>query len=181
MMIETTKERKMNFSENGRTLLKILENPKRIGYSREAGEWFDYEDDLDVSNIGWGHKIKKSEIERYQLSDDGITNQEVENLLTSDIAPIEEMLNEKLYSLVQEPNRKSYQNEFDALVIFVYNIGMTAFLNSHVYGFLEEEQDENACKYWAQWCHDRDPITHQEIICEGLVKRRQAEIELFNS
>jgi lysozyme len=173
----------MNISENGLKLLKELENSENVGF--KVDKFYPVKDFLGVWNIAYGHKIGGAEVLGRSKIFNGLTLYEANQLILSDISPIESTLNEKLVIPLSEYSDVIpliiNQNRFDALCIFIYNIGIKAFLNSHVYGFLMEYEAENACTYWLQWCHALDPITHQEVVVEGLENRRKKEVELFNS
>lgn len=157
--------KQMNFSKKGFILLKPLEGFKQKIYMDSSGN----------PSIGYGHKIKKGETFKK------ITEQEGEYLLRQDIAPVEKFINVHLNTIIT-------QNQFDALVIFIYNIGATAFLSSQVFEDLKNKKYDEATKPWSKWVH----ITKYEkcistgerikklIPVEGLISRRETEIQLFN-
>ena len=67
------------------------------------------------------------------------------------------------------------QNQFDALSSFVYNIGPGNFQHSTVLATLNTGDFTNIPTDMMMW----DKVNHQTS--NGLVRRRQAEIDLFNS
>lgn len=69
--------------------------------------------------------------------------------------------------------RELTQNQFDALVSFVFNIGIDAFRTSRMRAQLLENMDELAALQFARWKYDNG----KEI--EGLKNRRAREKELF--
>lgn len=73
------------------------------------------------------------------------------------------------------------QNQFDALVLFVYNIGTTSFLNGSVDDKINARQFKAATDTWKTYCNIRSPITGKLVPIDGLVNRRAAEIKLFNT
>lgn len=134
-------------------------------YLDKAGHW----------TIGIGHKIKPGE--HFTT----LTEAEAFQLMKRDIEPIETFINNYMPKITQ--------NQFDALVIFIFNIGLTAFLNSSVFSNIKDKKFEEATKPWAKWINItqkvKDPQTGEMvkklIPVEGLIKRRAVEINLFNS
>jgi lysozyme len=88
--------------------------------------------------IGYGHKIKPGEKFGTITKGTGIL------ILKEDVKPFEAVLNN--YITV-----KLSQNQFDALIIFMFNIGDTGFLNSTVYKNVKEGKFEEAEIPWAKW------------------------------
>lgn len=155
----------MKFSQKGEGALKKAEGFSEIPYLDKAGHL----------TIGYGHKVKPGEYFR------AITTEQATDLMRKDVAPIEGFINNYL--------PKVTQNQFDALVMFIYNIGATAFLNSSVFSNLKDKKFEEATIPWAKWIHVtekvKDPATGEIvkklIPVEGLIKRRAVEIHLFNT
>lgn len=65
------------------------------------------------------------------------------------------------------------QDQFDALVSFVYNIGAEAFKNSTMLKKLNAGDYEGAAKEFPRWNKSKGKVL------PGLVKRREAERKLF--
>ena len=65
------------------------------------------------------------------------------------------------------------QNQFNSMVSFCYNIGTTRFKTSAVVQALKRGDVENAMRTLLQYRRSNG------IIMKGLVKRRQAEKDLF--
>ena len=65
------------------------------------------------------------------------------------------------------------QNQFDALVSFVYNLGGGAFNNSTLLGMLNAGDYEGAADQFPRWCHDNHKVV------AGLLARRADEKRLF--
>ena len=65
------------------------------------------------------------------------------------------------------------QNQFDALVDFAYNVGNGAFLGSTLLKLLNLGNYKQASLEFNKWTHADGKVL------EGLVKRRQAETDLF--
>ena len=160
------RKRGMIFSNDGMDMLKHLEGFKDKPYIDSGGN----------ASIGYGHKIKKGELFT------SITEAQAELLLRQDIEPLETFLNDRLDTLVT-------QNQFDAVLIFIYNIGTGAFLESHVFQYLKNKQYKKATHPWSEWVNVTEtvkPKTGRKLVkkripVRGLIKRRAAEIELFNT
>ena len=156
----------MKFSEKGVEVLKDMEGFKANPYLCSAGD----------ATIGYGHKIKKGEVFTR------LTETEADQLLRKDVEPIEKFINVHL-------NVPLTQNQFDALVMFIFNIGGGAFLGSSVLQDLKVGKYEEATKPWAKWINvsefHKDQTTGQMvkklIPVQGLINRRAREIELFNT
>lgn len=65
------------------------------------------------------------------------------------------------------------QNQLDALTSFVYNTGIGTFKKSTLLKLLNLHQYDNAAKEFTKW------IYAAGVSLPGLIKRRQAEKELF--
>jgi lysozyme len=71
------------------------------------------------------------------------------------------------------------QNEFDALVSFVFNIGAEAFRTSRVLVHLNAGEKLAAAEAMAAW--RKAKIGGQSVVVDGLVRRRSAEKDSFFS
>ncbi len=124
--------------------------------------------------IGYGHKLKPGE--KFGT----ITKGTAILILQEDVKPLENILN--TYITV-----KLTQNQFDALITFMFNIGVTAFLNSTVYSDVKKGSFETAIIPWERWInisvYETDSETGQKkrklVAVNGLINRRNKEIELF--
>lgn len=106
---------------------------------------------------------------------DCCTLKEAESWLADEVTSVASSLNRIL--LVQ-----LRQHEFDAIVAFVYNIGIHAFMHggpndgpSQVMLALNAGQFRRAMDLHAAWCHDNG------VVVPGLVRRRAAEREMFDN
>jgi len=103
--------------------------------------------------IGFGHRIKPGE--KFGI----LTKGSAILILQDDVKPLENILN--TYIPV-----KLTQNQFDALIIFMFNIGITGFLNSTVYKNVKEDKFEEATIPWAKWInisvYETDPDTGEK-------------------
>ena len=139
----------MNISNNGIELIKQFEGLRLEVYQCTAGVW----------TIGWGHTsgVKQG---------DKITTEQALDFLRSDLEKFENVINNLV---TVELN----QNQYDALVSFVFNIGINAFKQSTMLKFLNAGHFSLAAGQFDRW------VKCNGITLEGLVKRRKAEKELF--
>lgn len=113
----------------------------------------------DPWTIGWGHAHGVSE-------GDTCTEAEADALLQGDLAHAEDVVEE----LVTVPLR---QNEFDALVSFVYNCGERNFTRSTLLRVLNKMQYAQAADEFLKW------ISPGTAVEKGLRRRRSMERKLF--
>jgi len=139
-----------NFSKMGFNLLKILEGCKLEAYQDSGGIW----------TIGFGQTgdVKKG---------DKITQEKAELLLHMYILSLEP----KLKKLIKVPIN---QNQYDALVIFVYNIGLNAFKCSTMLSLINKNEFIKASEQFKRWSKDS-----KGNISEGLLRRREIEYKLY--
>ena len=139
----------MQTSQNGIDLIEQFEGCKLEAYLCPANKW----------TIGYGHTsgVKKG---------DKITSRQAEDFLRSDLEKFENAINNLV---TVELN----QNQFDALVSFVFNIGINAFKQSTMLKFINNGHFPLAAGQFDRW------IKSNGKVLEGLVKRRKAEKELF--
>ena len=141
-------------SQNGLNYLKGEE-----GWSAKP-----YYDDAGIPTIGYGHRIKPGE---HFVS---ITPTEGEALLRSDLQWAEDAVN----SLVIVPLN---QNQFDALVDVVYNIGEGAFAASTLLGVLNVGDYAGAAAQILRW--DKIHVDGVAQVNAGLQARRAKDQQLF--
>lgn len=113
----------------------------------------------DVPTIGYGHT-------RGVTWGMVITVEEAEEFLLSDCISAENCVNRE----VLMPLR---QNQFDALVSLVFNIGNRAFVNSTLCRYLNLGKYEEAAEQFPRW--NRQGVE----VLSGLSRRRARERELF--
>lgn len=139
-------------SQEGIDLIKFFE-----GFRAER-----YRDSGGIDTIGYGHAIRPGE----KMSQ--ISTIEAEKILRDDVGIAERYIQKKLGYI-------NNQNEFDALVSFIFNIGQGNFENSSVHRYLKLKEPAMAMQWWAKWIRDS-----RSNIMPGLVSRREKEIRLFN-
>ena len=125
--------------------------------------------------IGIGHKLRNEEIKSgfIQIGAEsvyyrnGLTDQQIEDLLRQDVKVYEDAVN----SLVRVPLN---QNQFDALVSFTFNLGAGNLAVSTLLKVLNGGKYEAVPNQLRRW------VNAGGKRLEGLVRRREAEIELWN-
>lgn len=143
----------MRVSESGISLIKMFEGLELHSYQDIAGVW----------TIGYGHTETAGPNQR-------INEREAEELLRHDLGPRERAV-EQLSSVALN------QNEFDALVSFVFNVGAEAFRNSTARKRLNRNDRIGAAEALTWW----NKATVNGVLREvrGLTRRRAAEKALF--
>lgn len=139
----------MNISKEGLELIKKFE-----GCELKA-----YKDAVDVWTIGYGHT--KGVVEGME-----ITAEEAESML-------EEELKEYCGYINDEVKVKLEQNQFDALVSWVYNLGPSNLRSSTMLKVLNEGNYDEVPTQIKRWNRAGGQVL------DGLVRRREAEALLF--
>lgn len=142
----------MKTSERGINLIKQYESFRAEAYRCPAGVW----------TIGYGHTggVKPG---------DRVTETEADGLLRKDVESSEKIVS----TLVKRPLN---QNQFDALVSFVYNTGSGNFAGSTLLRKINKNPlDESIKEEFQKWVYAKGKRL------EGLVKRRLEECELYFS
>ena len=144
----------MYMSENGKNMLKNFEGLKLNAYRCSSGIW----------TIGYGHTgcdVKQG---------DSITNQKADSLFDSDIKFFENAVN----SMVTV---KLTQNQFDALVSFCFNVGVSTkgFGGSTMRILLNKGEYKLAAEQFNRWIYSNGKVS------KGLRIRRLKERDLFLS
>jgi lysozyme len=124
-----------------------------------------YLDAVGKPTIGYGTLIDKPE-EQY-LRTATITQAQAEELLRRDLVPFEQAVNEAI-------TVRLTQNQFDALVSFVYNLGPGTFRNGSLPRLINQRSDALAIS--AKW---REYRMAGGRVLQGLVNRRRDELFLY--
>ena len=154
----------MTTSQKGIDLIKRYEGLVTHAYLCPAGRY----------TIGWGHikDVKKGDV---------VTEAQAENLLKQDLKRFESKLN---YSL-EHDNVKLNQNQFDACISFIFNLGFSAFIFSTLYKKLKAGDYAGASDEFLKWVYitKTDKLTGErfKLKLKGLEQRRKAERDLFLS
>jgi len=140
----------MNLGYNGTKILKFFEGCRLTAYQDSVGVW----------TIGYGHT-------KGVHSGMSITQEEAEQMLLTELEEYEGYI-EKYVTVPLT------QNQFDALVVWVYNLGPTNFRRSTLLKELNSGNYTAAGNEITKWNKAGGKVL------AGLVKRREAEAELFN-
>lgn len=143
-------QRKIN--DKGLSLIKSFEGLQLMAYRDLAGVW----------TIGYGHT--GSDVSPTQK----ISLEQANMLLLNDL----DMFEHGVSKFVTVPVN---DNQFSALVSFVYNIGLGSFEKSTLLKLLNLKQYEPSAEQFLRW----DKVGGKEI--PGLLRRREAERKLFLS
>ena len=139
----------MTTSKSGLQLIKDYEGLRLRAYLCPAGVW----------TIGFGHTkgVRQGQV---------ITEEQACNYLVEDVAPIERLLNVLGVNFRQE--------QFDALVSWIFNLGSGNFQHSTLLRkIMADASDEEICTEIVRWVNSNGkPLT-------GLKKRRIAEANMF--
>ena len=135
-----------------------------------------YADSGSEPTIGIGHKLTKSERASGKIViagqpikyDSWLSTAECHELLDQDLAAPEKTVSEAVKVTLS-------QNQFDALVSFVYNVGGPAFEGSTLLKLLNARQFNNIPGQLRRWIHDNGKVV------QGLINRREKEIVLWNA
>lgn len=147
----------MKISNKGLSLLKLWEQSPNGDFASTSYKCSAYKD-----TIGWGHVIKPTDniIEP-------ISKSQAEALLQNDIKWAEESVNKNVKITLT-------QNQFDALVCLVFNIGTTNFATSTLLKFINEELYDKIHSQFMRWVYSN------KVFIKGLENRRKAEVSLWD-
>lgn len=140
----------MNISKRGIDILKKLEGFREKAYQDIGGRW----------TIGYGstHRVKEG---------DTITEGEAESRLIGFILKAEWAIGR----LVKVPLT---QHQFDALVCFIYNIGIAGFEDSTLLKLLNAGEYNQVPHQLMRWTRVNG------VEDKGLINRRKQECDLWN-
>jgi lysozyme len=141
--------KKMTTSRKGLQLIKDFEGLRLGSYKCPAGVW----------TIGYGHTkgVRQGQVIDQMRADD---------MLIEDIAPIERLLNSIGINFRQE--------QFDALVSWIFNLGQGSFKNSTILKrIMDNADDTEIADQIIRWVYASGKIL------TGLKKRRIAEANMF--
>ncbi len=144
---------RLQVSKAALRLIKSFEGYRRSSARLADGRW----------TIGYGHTLTAREGVDVNESD-------AEALLLYDLLAIGGAVNDLTYTPLT-------QNQFDALCAFAFNIGLREFRGSHVLTLVNEGamlQAAQAIEAWRKADFEGD-----EIVVDGLIRRRSAEKTLF--
>lgn len=117
-----------------------------------------------VLTIGYGHTGKDV---KPGIS---ITAERAEQLLTADVA----FAADSVATLARTADVRLRQNQFDALVCFVYNLGIANLRSSTLWRCIAEKRGDKAvAEQWMRWVYAGGAKL------KGLVNRRTDELQLY--
>lgn len=154
----------MKISANGLKFLREVEGFDHRVYNDVAG----------YPTIGVGHLLTKQESMTGKIIigndavryENGLTNEQVDGLLDQDLDQFEDAVNRLVKVDLS-------QNEFDALVSFAFNVGVSAFRNSTLLRKLNAGDKSEVPHQLRRWNKAGGKIV------PGLVNRREKEIKLW--
>lgn len=156
----------LTLSVKGVRLLKSIESLALKPYDDQSGR--EIKTWVKGATIGYGHLIARSEWEQYKR---GITESAANLLFSKDLLPFIQGVKSKLIGNVK-------QNEFDALVIFAFNIGIASFRTSSVIKLINDPSAitpyPNLETAWKAWNKSQG----KEM--RGLNNRRNAEWDIYS-
>lgn len=141
----------MNYSDAGFALTQQFEGCRLNAYQDSVGVW----------TIGFGHTAGV-------LPGMSCTQQQAEEWLKADIHWAENAVNQYVTAALT-------QGEFDALVDFVFNLGVGNFVHSTLLRLLNSEDYDGAADEFPKWNRAGGKIL------PGLTARRLAEQEMFKN
>jgi lysozyme len=142
----------LTYSDNGLSLTEGFEGLSLNAYQDQVGVW----------TIGYGHTGPDV------TSGLTITQDQAQDLLAQDVASAAAFVNNAVTVTLG-------QNEFDALVDFVFNLGAGAFRSSTLLRNLNAGNYAAAANQFDAWDHAGGTVV------AGLLRRRQSETALFNT
>ncbi len=142
----------LSYSSVGLGLTKQFEGCRLTAYRDSGG----------VLTIGYGHIGPDVRVGMT------ITSLQAEELLQSDVASAVACVNELVTTTIN-------QNQFDALVDFTFNLGCGNLKASKLLQYVNKRNFAQAATEFPRW----NEAGGKEV--DGLTRRRQAEMELFNT
>ena len=141
----------MFISNKGLNLIKHFESLQLKAYKCSANVW----------TIGYGHTKNVKEGDR-------ISEDQANYFLMQDLYSVER-------AIIRHVKTEINQNQFDALCSLIFNIGITAFKDSTLLNKLNNNDFNGASNEFKRWNRVNG------IVMRGLIRRRQAEEDLFNA
>ena len=156
--------------------MQVGQSGKKLFQEWEGLELNEYLDSGGAPTIGVGHLMTRSERMSGKIIINGkgvvyrkgLSVQQCWDLLDQDLDSAEASVN----SMVKVPLN---QNQFDALVSFVFNVGNNAFRDSTLLKVLNAGHFDQVPTQLRRWIRDNGKIV------KGLINRREKEISLWNT
>ena len=150
----------MKTSEHGLRFIQEQELLRLKAYLCSGGVW----------TIGYGHTGMVDGV----LIGPGmiITNEKAKELFRNDIMLFERFLNKQTFA------DRLTQNQYDALISFMFNVGVGHFQSSTMFRKLQSgESEESIVKEFGRWIYAT--INGKKAVLPGLVSRRDEEANMF--
>lgn len=159
---------KMKISNDGlEHLIKLEGGAQLVMYNDLGGQ-------KGHCTIGVGHLVHKGVCNGVVPSEKpylkGISLSKAKELLKNDLVIAESAINGSVTGSLN-------QNQYDALVSFVFNVGAGAFRHSTLLKYINSQQYEKAADEFLKW--NKMTISGKKIEINGLTNRRIAEKALF--
>ena len=148
-LLQKKESKNMNISQEGLSLIKKFEGVEYNAYKCAAGVW----------TIGYGHTAGVKE-------GDLVCQREAEEILDQDIKEFEGYVKDSVTVDLD-------QNQFDALVSWVFNLGPANLKASTMLKVLNSSDFDNVPAQIKRWNKAGGKVL------EGLIRRREAEALLF--
>lgn len=139
------------YSEEGLALTKSFEGLRLEAYEDSAGVW----------TVGYGHTGPAV------FEGQTVTDAEAEAMLLADLEDAVRCVNRRVTAAIS-------QGQFDAMVDFCFNAGRGNFLQSTLLRKVNAGDFAGAAAQFGLWVHAGGEVV------PGLVRRRQAEAEMFS-
>lgn len=157
-------------SPRARKLLMAIESFRSKPYDDQTGaeisSW------VKGATIGYGHLISRDEWDQFgAMYQNGISEDRAKALFQKDLQPFVDGVNNKVMATLS-------QNQFDALVLLVFNIGLGNFASSSVLKLINNPAAQTHYPdleaAWKAWNKS------QGNVMQGLVNRRDAEWNIYS-
>ena len=135
-----------------------------------------YKDSAGLKTIGVGHLLTQDELSLYEVElddgsrvsfHDGLTEGQVFLLLARDVQRFEKAVTDAVTSDLA-------QDQFDAIVIFAFNVGISAFRGSTLLRVLNQGRLGDVPNELRKWNKAGGKVV------QGLINRREKEIALWS-
>ncbi len=154
--------------------MKISQNGIKFLKEVEGWECNVYKDVAGLATIGVGHLLTKQELMTGRIIlglnnvsyEDGLSDSQVDQLLDQDLDSFEEAVNDLVKVDIN-------QDQFDCLVSFSFNVGVSAFRNSTLLRLLNSGQKDEVPNQLRRWNKAGGKVI------SGLINRREKEIKLW--
>lgn len=140
-------------NEAGLNLLKQFEQCRLVAYRDSGGIW----------TIGWGHTYGVK-------AGDTCTQEQADAWLIEDMAIAEHGVASAITVPINE-------NQFSAMVVFTYNVGVGNFKSSSVCRLFNAGDKPAASRAFLLW--DKARVNGVSTVLAGLQRRRAAEMQLY--